>query len=83
MSSTPAGWKESSEGLKKTFAFKNFKESLKFVNEVGDLAETLNHHPDIDIRYNKVHLTTITHDAGNKVTEKDVKLAEKIDGINC
>jgi 4a-hydroxytetrahydrobiopterin dehydratase len=83
MSTLPTGWSESKEGLKMTFVFKNFVESLAFVNQTGKLAEAANHHPDIDIRWNKVHLTLITHDAGNKVTKKDRDLAEKINKIKA
>ena len=48
------------------------------MNKVGDLAEQAGHHPDIDIRYNKVRLALVTHDAGG-ITEKDFDLAAKAD----
>ena len=74
-------WKESTDGLERTFLFADFKEALGFVVEVGRLGEAANHHPDIDIRWNKVHLALVTHDAGDQVTEKDRLLAEQIDSI--
>ena len=67
-------WKILSGELVRTFQFKDFREALAFVNEVGELAETAGHHPDIDIRYNKVRLALVTHDAGG-LTTKDFDLA--------
>lgn len=67
-------WKIESGELTRTFAFKDFLGSLAFVNKVGDLAEKAGHHPDIDIRYNRVRLALVTHDAGG-ITAKDFDLA--------
>lgn len=67
-------WKIESGELVRTFAFKDFVEALGFVNRVGQAAEKAGHHPDIDIRYNKVRLALVTHDAGG-ITEKDFDLA--------
>jgi 4a-hydroxytetrahydrobiopterin dehydratase len=68
------GWKVESGELTRTFTFKDFVGSLAFVNKVGELAEKAGHHPDIDIRYNRVRLALITHDAGG-LTAKDFDLA--------
>lgn len=68
-------WKVESGVLSRTFAFDDFLSSLTFVNRVGELAERVGHHPDIDIRYNRVRLALITHDAGG-LTEKDFDLAD-------
>jgi 4a-hydroxytetrahydrobiopterin dehydratase len=68
--------------LVKTVECEGFVGSLAFVNEVGVLAEAANHHPDIDIRYRQVHLTLSSHEAGNKVTEKDFALAQKINDLS-
>src|SRR5258705_13789790 len=73
-------WSDSGGGIQRTFAFKNFAESMKFVNKVADAAEAANHHPDILIRYNKVTFTLSTHDAGG-ITQKDFDLAAKIDAL--
>lgn len=70
-----AGWKVESGELVRTFQFPDFRASLRFVNAVGELAEKAGHHPDIDIRYNKVRLALVTHDAGG-ITAKDFDLAE-------
>ena len=72
-----SGWELKSQEITKQFKFKDFAEALAFVNNVGQMAETADHHPDIDIRYNKVRLTLSTHSAGG-LTEKDFALARKI-----
>lgn len=72
-----AGWQVESGELTRTFVFKDFVASLAFVNKVGDLAEKAGHHPDIDIRYNKVRLALVTHDAGG-LTAKDFDLAAAV-----
>jgi 4a-hydroxytetrahydrobiopterin dehydratase len=69
-------WSESEGALERTFAFKDFREALDFVNGVGELAEAENHHPDIAIHYNKVTLRWWTHTAGG-ITDRDRELAEK------
>jgi 4a-hydroxytetrahydrobiopterin dehydratase len=69
-------WHIESGELTRTFVFKDFIDSLRFVNRVGEEAEALGHHPDIDIRYNKVRLNLVTHDEGG-LTAKDFDLAAK------
>lgn len=73
-------WKIESGELVHTFQFKDFRAALAFVNQVGELAEGAGHHPDIDIRYNKVRLGLVTHDAGG-LTGKDFELAAKVDEL--
>jgi 4a-hydroxytetrahydrobiopterin dehydratase len=73
-------WKIESGELTRTFQFKDFRAALAFVNKTGDLAEAVGHHPDIDIRYNKVRLGLVTHDAGG-LTRKDFDLAAQISDI--
>ena len=68
------GWKIEDGMLVKTFKFKDFLTALHFVNRLGDVAEEAGHHPDIDIRYNRVRLSLTTHDAGG-LTGKDFDLA--------
>ena len=67
---TVPDWQIESGELVRTFLFKDSRASLAFVNKVGDVAESAGHHPDIDIRYNKVRLALVTHDAGG-ITQKD------------
>ena len=64
--------------IERTYALPTFRASLAFVAYVGELAEAKNHHPDIDIRYNKVTLALSTHDAGG-ITAKDFELARLVD----
>lgn len=63
--------------ISKTFLFSDFKSALRFVNKVGKLAETANHHPDIVLKYGKVKITLSTHSAGG-LTGKDFSLARDI-----
>ena len=60
--------------------FANFVEAMQFVNGVAELAEGAGHHPDIDIRYNRVRLALVSHDAGG-LTERDFDLAAAIDSL--
>lgn len=71
---------ESNQSISRTFEFKDFKESMKFVNAVAELAEEQHHHPDITINYNAVTLVLTTHSAGG-LTEKDLTLAKAIDQL--
>lgn len=77
--SLPAWHIEGGE-LTRTFTHKDFRAALAFVNRVGDLAENAGHHPDIDIRYNKVRLGLMTHDAGG-LTAKDFDLAAAVEKL--
>jgi 4a-hydroxytetrahydrobiopterin dehydratase len=76
-------WDASSgTSLRKTVTFADFKEALRFVNEVGKIAEELNHHPDICIKdYNDVSMSLTTHHEGSVVTKADHALAERIDAV--
>ncbi|HHY85436.1 MAG TPA: 4a-hydroxytetrahydrobiopterin dehydratase [Verrucomicrobia bacterium] len=73
-------WKKSSRTITRTFEFKDFPAAIKFVNAVARIAEKAWHHPDIDIRWNKVTLTLSTHDEGG-LTEKDFALARQVDRL--
>lgn len=74
-------WKETAELLERTFVFKDFMQAFAFMTEVAFNAEKQNHHPNWSNVYNKVTFQLNTHDAGNKVTEKDRKLAKTIDDV--
>lgn len=76
-----SGWELDKGEITRTFLFPDFRGSLAFVNRAGELAEAAGHHPDIDIRYNKVKLALVTHDAGG-LTAKDFNLAEKINALH-
>lgn len=71
-------WNQRGSTIVRTFPFKDFPAAIKFVNAVARIAEKAWHHPDIDIRWNKVTLTLTTHDTGG-LTEKDFALARQFD----
>jgi 4a-hydroxytetrahydrobiopterin dehydratase len=73
-------WKKKGAAITRTYQFKDFPAAIKFVNAVARVAEGAGHHPDIDIRWNKVALTFSTHDAGG-LTTKDFALAKKVDRL--
>ena len=70
-------WYLRGHAIRRDFEFKDFTKAMAFVNQLAEVAETMNHHPDIDIRYNKVSLALTSHDSGG-VTNRDLKLAKKI-----
>lgn len=78
---TLQGWEMKDGAIVRMYKFKDFLESMAFVNRVAALAEEADHHPDILIRWNKVTLTLVTHSAGG-LTEKDFALARATDGKN-
>jgi 4a-hydroxytetrahydrobiopterin dehydratase len=71
------GWQLSDGKLQREWTFKDFAEAMKFVNTVAGIAEAAGHHPDIDIRYNRVKLGLVTHDAGG-ITASDAKMAARL-----
>ncbi|SDK66035.1 4a-hydroxytetrahydrobiopterin dehydratase [Catalinimonas alkaloidigena] len=74
-------WKEEDDKLKKTFEFKDFNQAFRFMTGVALVAEKMDHHPWWSNVYNTVSFELNTHDAGNKVTDRDRKLAKKIDEL--
>jgi 4a-hydroxytetrahydrobiopterin dehydratase len=76
------GWTLAGGALAKEFKFAGFKEALAFMVRVGFEAEAMDHHPDWTNVYNRVAIRLNTHDAGGKVTAKDVELAEKIQALS-
>ena len=74
------GWQKNGTAIQRIFEFPDFKAAMQFVNKIADAAEQANHHPDIDIRYNKVTMGLVSHDSGG-VTPRDIRMAEKINQI--
>jgi len=74
-------WVEENNRLYRSFVFKDFSEAFAFITRVALIAEQQNHHPTWTNTWNKVEIWLTTHDAGNRVTEKDRKLAHAIDYI--
>lgn len=71
-------WTHHAKTITRTYRFKGFLKSIAFVDEIAKRAQKLNHHPDIDIRFDQVTLMLTTHDAGG-LTEADFTLAEQCD----
>ena len=77
---TLPSWQIENGEIVRTVTLPDFRAALAFVNQTGELAEAAGHHPDIDIRYNRVRLALVTHSAGG-LTTKDFDLARQIDAI--
>lgn len=73
-------WETHGLAIRRIFEFPDFKTAMAFVNQIADAAEAANHHPDIDIRYNKVTMMLTSHDSGG-VTLRDTKMAKKINDV--
>lgn len=76
------GWSLEGDALVKTYEFKSFREAMSFMVRAGFEAEAMNHHPDWTNVYNRVVVRLSTHDAGGKVTAKDVELAKRLQAIS-
>ena len=74
-------WKEVDDRLTRTFKFKDFSEAFGFMTRVAMIAEKMDHHPTWTNTWNTVSFELSTHDAGNKVTDRDRKLADAIDRL--
>ena len=75
------GWSADGDAIKRRFEFKNFAESLDFVNKVGAIAEEADHHPDITFGWGYAEIMTTTHDRGG-VTDFDINLATQIEAAS-
>ena len=76
------GWSVEHAKLLKVYKLKDFKAALAFMNQVGAVAEQLNHHPEFHNIWNTVSLRLCTHDAGSQITEKDLILARSIQSLS-
>lgn len=76
-----SGWSHENNKLTKEFGFDNFRDAMAFINRIAFEAEEQVHHPEIFNVYNTVNISLSTHDAGGKVTEKDIKLAKTIESL--
>jgi 4a-hydroxytetrahydrobiopterin dehydratase len=75
------GWKLEDGELVRNWTFKDFVAAMAFVNRIAELAEQAGHHPDIDIRYNRVKLALVSHDAGG-ITARDADMARRMGEIS-
>ena len=76
---THKDWNVEEGALVRTYEAPDFLRGITFVQQIAKVAEAANHHPDIDIRWTKVTLSFITHDAGDKITALDTRLAAECD----
>lgn len=74
-------WTRQGDRIEKTVKLADFRAAMAFVNQVADVAERLNHHPDIAIAWNRVDLAVSTHDSGG-LTALDFELARAVDGLS-
>jgi len=72
------GWAVQDGALAKQFALPSFLAAIELVNALASLAEEANHHPDLDIRYDKVRVALVTHSEGG-ITEKDLQMARRVE----
>ena len=72
------GWTRKGDVVTKTYSFARFADGIRFVQQIAEVADAMDHHPDIDIRYTKVTFALSTHDAGG-ITQMDLDLAKKIE----
>ena len=75
-----SGWSRRGDALQKTYRFRTFRAGIDFVNRAAAIADRMDHHPDIDIRYTKINCSLSTHSAGG-ITQKDLTLAGELDGV--
>lgn len=75
-----SGWAREGDEIATEVTFPGFREAIGFVNAVAAVAEELDHHPDITVRWNKVGLRVSTHDSGG-LTELDLQLAGRVDAL--
>ena len=74
------GWERDGDAIRKTYEGENFMSSVDLVNRLAPVAEEMNHHPDLEISWNKVTVELSTHSEGG-LTENDFELAGRIDGV--
>jgi 4a-hydroxytetrahydrobiopterin dehydratase len=74
------GWARAGDAIRRDFKFKDFVESVQFVNRTVEPAEDMNHHPDLELSWNRVTVSLSTHSQGG-LTENDFELARRIDAV--
>ena len=73
-------WSGDGDGLRRTVELPSFRDAVAAIGRIADVAEEMDHHPDIDLRWRTLHLTLVSHSAGG-VTENDLELARRIDAL--
>lgn len=75
---TLPGWERKGEAMAKQYTFKTFMDGIRFLNRIAEIAEEMDHHPDVTINYRRITFSLSTHDQGG-ITEKDIKLGDAIE----
>ena len=75
------GWERDGDKLKKTFKLETYMAGLAFASAIGTVCEALDHHPDLFIGWKRVEVGFSTHDAGNKISQKDLDAAAKVEAL--
>jgi 4a-hydroxytetrahydrobiopterin dehydratase len=73
-------WSGNADGLRRSVELPTFRDAVAAIGRIADVAEEMDHHPDVDLRWRTLHLTLATHSAGG-VTGNDVELARRIDAL--
>jgi 4a-hydroxytetrahydrobiopterin dehydratase len=73
-------WSGDGDGLRRTVELPSFRDAVAAIGRIADVAEEMDHHPDIDLRWRTLHLSLVSHSAGG-VTELDLELARRIDAL--
>ncbi|NEK86568.1 4a-hydroxytetrahydrobiopterin dehydratase [Blastococcus saxobsidens] len=73
-------WSGDGDGIRRTVELPSFRDAVAAIGTIADVAEEMDHHPDVDLRYRKLHLTLVSHSAGG-VSELDLELARRIDAL--
>jgi 4a-hydroxytetrahydrobiopterin dehydratase len=76
-----AGWERDGDSISKTFSLDSYMAGLALATAIGTVCEGLNHHPDLMIGWRKVTVALTTHDAGHKISQKDIDAARKIEAL--
>ncbi|MGY1914512.1 4a-hydroxytetrahydrobiopterin dehydratase [Blastococcus sp. SYSU DS0973] len=73
-------WSGDGEGIRRTIELPGFRDAVAAIGAIADVAEEMDHHPDVDLRFRTLHLTLVSHSAGG-VSELDLELARRIDAL--
>ena len=73
-------WSGDGEGIRRSVELPSFRDAVDAIVRIADVAEEMDHHPDVDLRWRTLHLTLVSHSAGG-VTELDLELARRIDAL--
>lgn len=75
------GWERAGDKIKKTFKVESYMAGLAFASAIGTVCEGLDHHPDLFIGWKRVEVSFSTHDAGSKISQKDIDAATKVEAL--